>query len=96
MSSFFCLLRAHVHIGPHLSFTPPLGEACVCAPCSHRDSFELFLLSRGWQQERESATNEDTLDFLVILGLIIPAYLQFSLSPNGMRLSPEPPDMIPK
>ena len=31
--------------------------------------------SRGWQQERESAANEDTLDFLVILGLIIPAYL---------------------
>ena len=30
MSSSFCLLRAHVHIGPHLSFTPPLGEACVC------------------------------------------------------------------
>ena len=30
MSSFFCLARAHVHIGPHLSFTPPLGEACVC------------------------------------------------------------------
>ena len=30
MSSFFCLARAHVHIGLHLSFTPPLGEACVC------------------------------------------------------------------
>ena len=26
------LARAHVHIGPHLSFTPPLGEGCVCVP----------------------------------------------------------------
>ena len=47
LSSFFCLLRArgraraHVYICRHLSFTPPLGEACVCAPCSHRASFEL-------------------------------------------------------
>ena len=50
-------------------------RVCVCArhtpfpgvshPCS-----------RGWQKERESATNEDTLAFLLILGLIIPAYLQ--------------------
>ena len=63
MSSFFCLARAHVHIGPHLSFTPPLGER-VCAPCSHRDSFELFLLSRGcqgctldWHQEDASAAS---------------------------------------
>ena len=32
MSSFFCLVSAHVRIGPHLSFTPPLGEACVCVP----------------------------------------------------------------
>ena len=23
--------------------TPFLGEVCVCAPCSHRDSVELFL-----------------------------------------------------
>ena len=36
------LVRARVHICPHLSLTPPLGEACVCNPCSHRDSFELF------------------------------------------------------
>ena len=28
--------------GPHLSFTPPLGEACVCNPCSHRDPDGLF------------------------------------------------------
>ena len=41
VSSFFCLARAHVHIGLHLSFTPPLGEACVCNPCSHRASFEV-------------------------------------------------------
>ena len=26
MSSFFCLARAHVHIGPHLSFTPREGR----------------------------------------------------------------------
>ena len=32
MSSFFGLVRAHVHIGPHLSFTPPLEKACVCVP----------------------------------------------------------------
>ena len=25
-----------------LKTLPPLGEACVCNPCSHRDSFELF------------------------------------------------------
>ena len=46
----FSLVRAHVHIGPHLSFSPPLGEACVCvcAPCSHRDPNGLFFFfSRG-------------------------------------------------
>ena len=26
------LARAHVHICPHLSFTPSRGEACVCVP----------------------------------------------------------------
>ena len=25
----------------------PRCDVCVCAPSSHRDSFELFLLSRG-------------------------------------------------
>ena len=30
----------------------------------------------GWQQERASATNENTLAFFVVLGLIIPAYLR--------------------
>ena len=53
-----------------------LSLVCVCV-CVTLCSKEFLFCSnrRGWQQERESATNEDTLDFLVILGLIIPAYL---------------------
>ena len=50
------------------------ARGCVCVCVSHFVS-KSFSTRRGWQQERESATNEDTLDFLVILGLIIPAYL---------------------
>ena len=45
---------------------------CVCHPLYQRVQYST---GRGRQQERESAANEDTLDFLVILGLIIPAYL---------------------
>ena len=42
MSSFFCLLRAHSHFcRPDLSASRLLSgrRVCVCAPCSHRDSF---------------------------------------------------------
>ena len=51
-------------------------SVCVCVLDSKGfPTFTTCSTGRGWQQERESATNEDTLDFLVILGLIIPAYL---------------------
>ena len=42
------LVRAHVRIGPHLSFTPPLGEACVCVPLVVTGiPLNCFVLSRG-------------------------------------------------
>ena len=37
------LLRAQSHIRPSLNFASPRGSVCVCAPCNHRDSVELFL-----------------------------------------------------
>ena len=62
---------------------------CVCAPCSHRDSVELFPLSSAggpgillltWSKK---ARQQDG-----ILELVTPAYLRFFSI--GMRLSPEP------
>ena len=42
------LARAHVHICLNLSFTPPLGEACVCVPLVVTGiHLNCFLLSRG-------------------------------------------------
>ena len=43
MSSFFCLLCAHTcTFALTLAVRLPSGRrVCVCAPCSHRDSFEL-------------------------------------------------------
>ena len=43
MSSFFFLLRAHLHVALTLALlAPPRGGVCVCAPCSHRDPVGLF------------------------------------------------------
>ena len=52
---------------------------CVCETLGVTGNplIALFLLNWGWQQERESATNEETLAFLMILALI-PAYLRFT------------------
>ena len=47
MSSFFCLLCAHTcTFALTLVFRLPSGRrGCVCAPCSHRDSFELAFVA---------------------------------------------------
>ena len=84
---FLSLVRAHVHIRPHLSFSPPLGEACVCNPWNHRDPFGFCFTAGGpgillltWSDQ---ARQQDG-----ILELATPAYLRFFS--NGARLSPEP------
>ena len=44
--------------------------------CVHPDS-KLRVMVNGWQQGPESATSEDTLDTLVMHGLINRVYLPF-------------------
>ena len=55
-----------------------LSCVCVCVTFGQGSCWIVRFdcqYKQGGQQEREYATNEDTLAFLVILGLIIPAYL---------------------
>ena len=65
---------------------PPLGEACVCvcvlcAPCSDRDSFDLFsfTMSRGAQEAHRAVPNEALYGDLRICSLISCTYLLFEL-----------------
>ena len=53
---------------------PPFGEACVCAPCSHRDSLELFFISRGTGADLPIQSNE-AMAFRWMSGLINHLYL---------------------
>ena len=64
MSSFFCLLCAHTYtFALTLALRLPSGRrVCVCAPCSHRVSFDFFrfVLSRGTQHFTGTVSNEAT------------------------------------
>ena len=54
---------------------------CVCVNLCSKEVINHFPTKQwGWQQERGSAINGDTLAFLLILGLIIPAYLRVTNS----------------
>ena len=49
---------------------------CVCAPCSHRDSFELFSFTmRGAQEAHTAVPNEALYGDLRICSLISCGYL---------------------
>ena len=80
-----CLLLA----GPRIQVTYLMlviscahaGVCCVCAPCSHRDSFELFsfTMSRGAQEAHRAVPNEALYGDLRICSLTSCAYLLFEL-----------------
>ena len=58
-------VRAHVHVGPHLSFTFPLGEACVCVPLVVTGiplDCGFFFSAGGQWSFQQSLPNEDTAD----------------------------------
>ena len=50
MSSFFCPFCAHICTFVLALILPPLGEACVCNPWSHRDpvGFDVAFFLRFW------------------------------------------------
>ena len=61
MSSSFCPFCAHICTFALALILPPLGEACVCHPWSHRDAFA-FVLPQGVQAVVSCPwTNEDGL-----------------------------------
>ena len=89
------LVRAHVHICPHLSFTPPLGEACVCNPCSHRDPdglfshrFSAFVFQQGDHPCAVSDGPTKRPQYMRISGLISQTYLPFSESSEWHEAKP--------
>ena len=72
-------------IKPHIAcvcVSKPVSKAAHMS-CTKANLSNAKTKGRGWQQERESATNEDTLDFLVKLGLIIPAYLPILIASSS-------------
>ena len=91
----FVFCAHNVHIGPHLSFTPPLGEACVCNPCSHRDPdglfshrFSAFVFQQGGHPCAVSDGPTKRPQYMRISGLISQTYLPFSESSEWHEAKP--------
>ena len=63
---------------------------CVCAPCSHRDSFELFFTQQGagvcFRCLQPTKTHLSHSDIVLGRQNYVPAIFKR----NGTRLSPEP------
>ena len=83
------LWRAHLHFRPSLNFCLPLGRrVCVCAPCSHRDSFELFFISRGAMNTLEGVAQRRPFHRVVIFlrdasGTYLQQFLKFAAVTHG-------------
>ena len=85
-----------MHICLNLSFTPPLGEACVCNPWNHRDPFGLFCFvfasdfTAGGLVVHASTSPTKRLALNTDIGGDAHRRTRIFPFPDGMRLSPEP------
>ena len=91
------LRRAHLHFRPGLNFLPPFGEACVCV-CAPLVVTGILLNCFPFNEQGDhpcTVSNGPTKrpQYMRICGVISQTYLRFFS--NGMRLSPEPQDMVP-
>ena len=71
-----------------LHFTRSNLPNCVCAPCSHRDSFELFFISRGAMNTLEGIAQRRPFHRVVIFlrdasGTYLQQFLKFAAVTHG-------------